>query len=137
MSKMKKDQINMSIKPLFIGSVFLIILGIIGVFSEIKMRNDYLKGNEVLVKVIEKPFDCESINSRNTFIKVQYKDQIFNKKIGKEYCDDLEKEVIRVILSPDNKAIFFKDDIESFQGEIFSSIVILIVGIFILIKAKK
>lgn len=127
----------MKIKALTIAALGVIFFGLMGIYSEIKMRNEYLKGEEVFVKVIEKPYNCASIRTRTSFIKVQYADRTYGKKIGMGYCDELEKDSILVKISPDKRTIFFLDDIKSFPGEIAASVLIILVGIVIFVKSKK
>ena len=122
---------------LSIVSLIFILLVLLGILSSINRKNDYLNGTEVIANVIEKPYNCESINSRSTFIKIQYKNLIISKKIGHGYCDELEKKTIKVILSPNQKDMFFIDELEFIEENIVASFLIMGVLIFCLIKSRK
>ncbi len=103
-----------------------------GIYTNIENTHNYENGSDVIVKVIEKPRNCESINSRNTFIKLNYNELTISKKIGTGYCKNLDKNFIKMKLSPDGKTLFFMKEIDSFPKDIGASIMLIAVGIIIL-----
>ncbi len=128
----------LKVKALTYASFFPILLGIMGIYTNIENTHNYENGNDVIVKVIEKPRDCESINSRNTFIKLNYNELTISKKIGKGYCKNLDKNFIKMKLSPDGKTLFFMKEIDSFPKDIGASIMLIAAGIvFLFISLRK
>lgn len=124
-------------KTLSICSLILILLCLFWIFSDINKRKDYLNGTEVLAYVIQRPCDCGSINSRTSYIKIQYKNLIVSKKIGHGYCKELEQKSIKAILSPQQDYLFFEGEIESIESNISASFFIMGMGIFCFIKSRK
>ncbi len=122
----------LKVKALTYASFFPIFLGIMGIYTNIENTHNYENGSDVIVKVIEKPRNCESINSRNTFIKLNYNELTISKKIGTGYCKNLDKNFIKMKLSPDGKTLFFMKEIDSFPKDIGASIMLIAVGIIIL-----
>ena len=124
-------------KTLSIVSLIFILLVLLGIFSNINRKNDYLNGTEIIANVIEKPYNCEFINSRSTYIKIQYKNLIISKKIGYGYCDELEKKTIKVILSPDQKDMFLINELEFMKDNIVAWFLIIGVLILCFVKSRK
>jgi len=125
------------VKALTYASFFPILLGIMGIYTNIEKTKNYEHGTEVLVKVIDKPSNCESINSRNTFIKVYYNGLTIPKKIGTGYCKNLNKDFIKMKLTPDGKYLFFLNEKDHFPEEIVASSMICFVGIIIFFISLK
>ena len=125
------------VKALTYASFFPIFLGIMGIYTNIESTHNYENGSEVLVEVIEKPRDCESINSRNTFIKVYYNGLTIPKKIGTGYCENLNKDFIKMKLTPNGKYLFFLDEIDYFPKQIGASSMIVFIGIIILLISLR
>lgn len=115
--------------PLAIASLFIILIGLTGIYSELSFWRDYLNGTQVSAHVIKKPRSCDAINSRTTYIRLRYGDLVVPKKIGRKYCSELEKRSLDVILSPDEKSLFFLDEIHSFGSEIAASFLLVLVGL--------
>lgn len=120
------------------GVLFLIFIGIMGIRTYINYTDGYNNGRNVVVEVVEKPLNCESINNRTTFIKIKYNNLIVSKKFGKKYCDILDEDFIEMRLSSDGKTLFFIGQIENFPDQIIASYIIAIAGvIFLLISLRK
>lgn len=124
-------------KPLSTCSLILVLLCLFWIFSDINKRKDYLNGTEVLTYVIQRPYNCESINSRTSYIKIQYKNLVVSKKIGRGYCKKLEQTSIKAILSPQQDYLFFEGEIESIERNITASFLMMGIGIFCFIKSRK
>ncbi|TPD68500.1 hypothetical protein [Flavobacterium microcysteis] len=124
-------------KPLSICSLVIILLALFWIFSDINKKNNYLNGTEVTANVIQRPYDCESINSRTSYIKIQYKNLVVSKKIGRGYCKKLEQTSIKAVLSPQQDYLFFEGEIESIEKNITASFLIMVAGIFCFIKSRK
>jgi len=124
-------------KPLSICSLVIILLALFWIFSDINKKNNYLNGTEVTANVIQRPYDCESINSRTSYIKIQYKSLVVSKKIGHGYCKKLKQTSIKAILSPQQDYLFFEGEIESIERNIVASFLIMGIGIFCFIKSRK
>jgi hypothetical protein len=114
-----------------------ILLGIMGIYTNVENTKKYENGSEVLVEVIDKPNDCESINSRSTFIKIQYNGLTIPKKIGTGYCVNLNNDFIKMRLTPDGKYLFFLNEKDDFPQQIGASSMILIIGIIILLISLR
>lgn len=127
----------MKLNYLHIGSILISIIGILGIVSSIEEKNEYAEGRKVMMNVIDKPLDCSSINNRNTFIKLEFNGKVYNKKVGKKFCDYLDKDSVEVILSPDNQTIFFENEQKSFLGNTISGMIILFIGIICFLKSRK
>lgn len=120
------------------GALFLVFIGIMGINTYINYIEGYNNGRNVVVEVVEKPLNCESINSRNAFIRVKYNNLILPKKVGKKYCDILDEDFIEMRLSSDGKTLFFIDRVERFPDQIIASSLIALVGaIIFLISLRK
>lgn len=127
----------MKINYLHIASIIVSIIGILGIVSSIEEKNEFEKGRKVVMNVIEKPFDCNSINTRNTFIKLEFKGRVYINKVGPNFCDYLEKDAIKVILSPDEQTIYFESEYKNFFGDTISGVMILFIGILCFLKSRK
>lgn len=127
----------MKINYLHIASIIVSIIGILGIVSSIEEKNEFEKGRTVIMNVIEKPFDCNSINTRNTFIKLEFKGRVYTKKVGTNFCDYLEKDAFEVILSPDEQRIFFEIEHKNFFDDTISGVIILFMGILCFLKSRK
>lgn len=127
----------MRVNYLFIGSVIIMSIGILGIVSSLNEKKDFFEGKIVNMRVIEKPLDCHSINTRNSFIKLEYDGKLYNKKIGKKYCKYLERDSIEVILSPDKQTVFFESEHNVFIRNAISGMLLLVIGIIIFLKSRK
>jgi hypothetical protein len=114
----------------------IIILCLYSLYSNYQKIIDYNEGRFVYAKIIKKPFSCEEINTRTTFIKVLCFDKIFVKKIGNGFCKDIEKDSLKMIISKNRKAIFFLNEKNSFNSNIISIILIILILVYCIYKIK-
>lgn len=102
-----------------------------------KKNNDYKEGKFIYAQVIVKPSTCEAINSRTSYIKVLYSNKVYVKKIGHSFCNDIEKDSLKMIISKDKTTIFFPHESDSFQSNIISCICLVIISLFCNYKINK
>jgi len=76
-------------KPLLFFSLIPIFIGVLGLYVNYSDKVEYDNGNNVYALVIEEPIDCDEINYKTSFIKLEYNNRTFIKKIGSDYCQNI------------------------------------------------
>jgi hypothetical protein len=121
--------------PLLFLSLIPIFIGILGLVINYSDKVEYDNGTNIYALIIEEPIDCDEINYKTSFIKLEYNNRTFIKNIGLEYCENIGKAELLVRVNKSRDELFFIG--EDFDGNIGASLLILLIGIIIAIKGIK
>lgn len=123
----------------FLGKVGVLIV-IISIFLLIKnfeKLSVYTHGKEVKVDVVDIPISCDTSNKNlKAFFRFKYKDNIYSKRIVGKYCDLLKNTKTLSLKTNSDNTIFVYQD-EGICSELYSNIVLMFIGIFIIYKGFK
>lgn len=120
---------------MFFGGVLLIFIALAsfwGFYSKkvIAERNELVK-----VQIIEAPEDCNNIPDRGGYCTFKYDDEIFVRRAGNKFCDQVVNQKQVLMLTNEQKSTFiFQGEYKSF--EILYSILLFFLGIYIMFYHK-
>ncbi len=112
------------------------IIGLVGIVTNYKEKNEFINGKDVFAEVIEEPKNCDALNYKYAVIKLKYKSKSFVKDVNKKHCDFLGQKRLKVRVNKTGDKLFFLEG-EDFDSQIISSLLILIIGVFCFFKLNK
>ena len=112
------------------------LIGLYGVITNFKEKNEYTNGQNVFAEVIEEPNDCEGLNYKYAVIKLKYKNKLFVKDVNPKHCPFLGQKSLKVRVNKTGDKLFYQEG-DDFNSQIFFSFLILIIGVFCFFKLNK
>lgn len=122
-------------KPLILGALFLISIGLLGFSINFYKKIQYAEAADVKALILEQPLNCDGVNYRTTFVKLKFRNKVFIKKIGKEYCKYIGNKKLDVKISKNGKEMFVGR--QDFIGQMIGSFILLLFGVFTGYKSLK
>jgi hypothetical protein len=126
----------MNKKTLIAITLIPFMIGLFGIITTYKKKNEFNNGKDVFAEVIEEPKDCEGLNYKYAVIKLKYKNKLFVKDVNQKHCPFLGQKRLKVRVNKTGDKLFFQEG-DGFNGQLFSSFLILIIGVFCFFKLNK
>jgi hypothetical protein len=121
----------------FFGGIFLCVITVAIAFKDKEKFLLLTKGEIIEVTVLDIPVPCDLRNRKiKPFFRFEYDNKIYSKNLKNEYCESLVRSESILLKTNKEKSLFIYTD-ESITGNLGASIVLFLVGIFLVFKGSK